>query len=180
MSFLETITSGNIGPNKIYYVESTPGTFITYNSVAVSVGEYFIGVDSVTTYTKDTGTENVVEASLFNGIQIDYVNTFFIGLFPDNSIFNGIQIESEVIPYFTSSDTVVNKPNNASGYGFNDWGISIKMNPLNILDLLRINGQDNTSILDYAGVIALIAVNSKVTGTVDGDGILTELKSESA
>jgi hypothetical protein len=179
MSYLETITSGNIAPNILYYVELGTGTYITYNSIIVNVGEYFVGVSGQTTYSQDSSTENVVEASTFTGIQLEYVNTFFIGLFSDISKFSGIQLEVEIIPYFSKADTVVQKPNNSSGYGYNDWDISIKMNPLNDLDLFRINGQDNTDILDYDGVIALIAANDKVTGTVDGDGVLTELKSES-
>ncbi len=84
------IVSGNIAEGVRYQVTGTGG--IVYNSVTVNVGEFFVGVDTVTTYTVDSGTPVVIEASIYTGQSFAFENDFYLGLFNDESKFLGFSI----------------------------------------------------------------------------------------
>jgi hypothetical protein len=91
MSFLYEIQSGEIIANVKYQVAGT-GTGITYNGIDYSIGEYFLGIDGTTDYTKIDGTEIVTEASEFIGFSIGVEEDFFLGKFTDNSTFKGLAL----------------------------------------------------------------------------------------
>ncbi len=84
------IVSGNIAEGVRYQVTGTGG--VVYNSVTVNAGEFFVGVDNVTTYTVDSGTPVVVEASIYQGQSFAFENDFYLGLFNDESKFLGFSI----------------------------------------------------------------------------------------
>jgi len=87
------IISGNIAEGVEYQVIGTGA--IIYNSITVNAGNFFTGVDGVTTYTVDSGSPVVTEASTYIGQSFAFENDFYLGLFNDESRFLGISIGFE-------------------------------------------------------------------------------------
>ncbi len=84
------IISGNIVKGVEYQITGTGA--IVYNSVTINAGSYFVGVSGVDTYTVDSGSPFVTEASLFKGLSIGLKDDFFLGHFADESYFTGLAV----------------------------------------------------------------------------------------
>ena len=70
---------------------------------------------------------------------------------------------------YPNNMTISSKKNNAGNTGFNDFGYNLV--PPNNIQIRSYIGEN-----DYDGVINSIALSPDISGTVDGDGILTDYK----
>ena len=101
------VVSGNISEG-IYYQVTGTGS-ITYNGSIYNIGDVFIGIDSITTYTKNSGTEIVTQASQFIGIRFEIGEEVFTGNFNDSS---KAAITLEVGDRVITSERFVNRGGN--------------------------------------------------------------------
>jgi hypothetical protein len=149
---MKEIVSGNIVADVNYQVIG--GTSVTYNSVVVNAGNYFIGVSGVTTYTQSGGSK-VYEAS-------DFLGTV-LGL-------------GEIQLYYNSY-TVTERKQNENINGFNDWGYKIKLNSKNDSYIGELSGQtSNSAPLNYSELNNMLVGNNNISADKDADGVITNFK----
>lgn len=171
---MKEIVSGQIAPNVSYQVVG--GTSVTYNSVVVPAGDFFIGVDSITTYSESGGAV-VYESSEFLGTVFAFEHYQGEYGYPEDSYFLGTSFGmGEALPYYLNY-TVTERKQNASPNGFNEWGYKIKINSSNDQYITELTGQSALSqALSYDELNNLITDNNNVNADVDGDGIITNFK----
>lgn len=85
------VISGEIIEGVEYQVYDGDG--VLYDGVTYTHLQFFTGVAGVTTYTKTSGYEIVIESSSFLGQASSIENDFYLGLFNDDSTFLGMAFE---------------------------------------------------------------------------------------
>jgi len=168
------IISGKIEVNINYQVIG--GTSVTYNSVVVNSGDYFIGVSGVTTYT-EVGGANVYEASEYMGMVIAFEHYKGEFGFPEESYFLGTVLGlGEIQPYYDSYQ-VTERKQNIDTNGFNEWGYKIKLNSKNDSYIEELSGQtSNSPPLNYTELYNMLIGNNNISADKDADGVITNFK----
>jgi len=169
------IISGNIEKDILYQV--TGGTSVVYNTITYLSGEFFVGVSSITTYTKTLGTEIVTYAANFESSTNEFEQPTYTGLFTDQANFESSTNELGNRLAYYDSYTSEEKQQNPTVTGLNDWNYKLKLNPYNDPTLLELTLLTSLSELDYSELNQLIASNSNVTGTIAAN-VLTDLKTQ--
>ena len=171
---LVEIPSGQIAPNVSYQVIG--GTSITYDSVVYNAGQFFIGVDGVTTYSESGGAK-VYESSEFLGTVLAFEHYQGEYGYPEDSFFLGTVFGlGEALPYYLSY-TVTERKQNATPNGFNEFGYKLRINSNNDQYITELTGQTAASAaLTYDEIKSMFENNNNVQADIDGDGIITNFK----
>lgn len=106
------VISGEIITGVLYYVAG--GKSVVYNTLPYATGQYFRGVNSVTTFTySGTGAEELNEVAEFKGAAFELVEiSGDQPVYPDVTELKGFAIEYEL----NDAEKVVNEVTKISGF----------------------------------------------------------------